>query len=179
MTNAQDQFFDFYRAGLKTTGEMITASLEGAERLRKQQLAAISEALASHASVVAEIDEAKGLEELVAVQGKLASAQYQTVIGYWNGIYEAAGESQANVTRHVQAQAEQIRENFQKTLGSATGGSVPIMAALQPLIDAASSVYAFTARTTEEATKLAAAQVATANAGIRQAAEQAQRKSAA
>ena len=178
MTNPQDQFFDFYRAGLKATGDMIRASLEGAERLRKQQLAAIEEALASHARVVVEIDDAKGFEELVAVQGKLASAQYQAAIGYWNGIYQAAGESQAEVTRRVQAQAEQIRENFQKTLGAAPGGSVPMMQALQSMVDAASSAYALTARATEEATKLAAAQVATANAGIRQAAEQVQQKSA-
>ena len=178
MTNPQDQFFDFYRAGLKVAGDLIGVSLEGAERLREQQLAAINEALASHARAVAEIDDAKSFEELVAVQGKLASAQYQTVIGYWNGVYQVAGESQAEVTRRVQAQAEQIRENFQKTLGAATGGSVPIMAALQPLVDVASSAYALTARATEEATKLAAAQLATANAGIRQAAEQVQQKSA-
>ena len=178
MTNPQDQFFDFYRAGLKASGNMIRASLEGAERLRKQQLAAISEALASHARTVAEIDGAKGFDELVAAQGKLASAQYETVIGYWSSIYQAAGESQADVTRHVQAQAEQIRESFQKTLVANPGGSAPIIAALQPLIDAASSAYALTARATEEATKLAAVQLAAANAGIRQAAEQVQRKSA-
>lgn len=178
MTNPQDQFFDFYRAGLRATGDMIKASLEGAERLRRQQLVAIEEALASHAQAVAEIDAAKGFEGLVAVQGRLASTQYQTVIGYWNDLYQAAGESQAEITKRVQAQAEQIRDSFQKTLAAIPGGSVPMMAALQPLVDAASSAYALTARATEEATKLAAAQIATANAGIRQAAEKVQRKSA-
>ena len=178
MTNPQNQFFNFYRAGLQVAGDLIGVSLESAERLRGQQLAAINEALASHARAVAELDEAKSFDELVAVQGKLASAQYQTVIGYWNGIYQVAGESQAEVTRRVQAQAEQIREDFQKTLGVATGGSVPIMAALQPLVDVASSAYALTARATEEATKFAAAQFATADAGIRQAVEQVQKKSA-
>ena len=178
MTNPQDQFFDFYRAGLKASGDIIRASLESAERLRRRQLAAIDEALTLHARTVAEIDDAKGFEELVAVQGKLAGAQYQTLIGYWNGIYQAAGESQAEVTKRVQAQAEQMRDTFQKTLAAAPGGSVPMMAALQPLMDMASSAYALTARATEEAAKLAATQVATANAGVRQAAGQAQQKSA-
>lgn len=178
MTNPQDQVLDFYRASLKATGDIITASLKAAERLRTQQLAAISAALGSHERAVAEIDAAKGFEELVAVQGKLASAQYQSVVDYWNGICQSAGQGQAEVTRQVQAQAAQIRENFQKALGAGSGGSNPMMAALQPLVDAASSAYAMTARATEEATKLAAAQLATANAGIRQAAEQVTRKSA-
>lgn len=179
MTNPQDQFFDFYRAGLKASGDMIKASLEGAERLRTQQLTAINEALAAHARAVAEIDHAKGFEELVAVQGKLAAAQYQTVIDYWNGIYQAAGESQAELSKRVQAQAEQIRENFQKTLGAAPSGSAPIIAALQPLMDVASSAYVLTARAAEETAKLAAAQLATANAGIKQTVEKAQQRKSA
>lgn len=178
MTNSQDQFVDFYRAGLKATGDMIRASLESAERLRTQQLAAINEALASHANAVAEVDDAMGFEELVAVQSKLASAQYQTVIGYWNGIYQVASESQAEVTKRVQAQAEQMRENLQRTLGSAQSGSVPIMASLQPLIEVASSVYAATARATEEATKRVAAQLEATNASVNEAAKQVQRRSA-
>lgn len=179
MTNPQDQFVDFYRAGLKATGDMLRASLEGAERLRTQQLAAIGEALAAHEQSVAEISQAKGFEELFAVQAKIAGAQSQAVIGYWNGLYQAAGENQAEINKRVQAQVEQIRDNFQQALSAAPGGSVPMMQALQSLVDATSSAYALTARATEEAAKLAAGQVASANAGIRQAAEQlVQRKSA-
>lgn len=178
MTIPQDQFLDFYRSGLKATGDLIRTALEGAERLRVQQLAAINEALASHAQAIKAIDEANSIEQLIAVQGQLAGAQYQTVIGYWNGICQAAGESQADAARRVQAQSEQVREIFQKALGATPGEPVPVIAALQPLMDVASAAYALTARATEEAAKLAAAQLATANAGIAQATEQVQRKSA-
>ena len=178
MTNPQDQFVDFYRTGLRAAGDMMKASLESAERLRAQQLAAINEALAAHAKATAEINEAKGFEDLVAVQGKLASAQYQSVIGYWSLLGQAAGEQQAEITKRVQAQVEQMRDTFTRGLGALPSGSDPMTRAMQSLVEATSSAYALTARSTEEAAKLAAAQVATANAGIRQAAQQADKKSA-
>lgn len=178
MTNPQEQFLDLYRAGLKATGDMMKVSLQGAERLRTQQLAAINEALSAHAQAIAEINSAKGIDELVAVQAKLAGTQYQTVISYWTCLGQAATEQQVEITKQVQVQVAQIRDNFQQALNAVPSGPDPITRALQSLVDATSSAYALTARATEEAAKLAAAQVATANAGIRQAAEQVDRKSA-
>lgn len=175
MAQHQDQSLDFYRAGLKATGDMIRVSLESAERLRKQQLSAVSEALASHAQAIAEVDAAKGFPELANVTAKLAGIQYQMIFSYWNGIHQMSAESQAEVTRQVEAHAEQLRQDVQKGLGAASGESAPIMTALQPLMDVASSAYLLTARATEEAAKLAAAQLATANASVR---HRTQRKSA-
>jgi len=109
---------------------------------------------------------------------KLAGVQAQAAISYWNGIREADGECQDEITKRVQMYAEQIRGNLRTTLGEAPDGSLPIVAALQPLMEVASLATALTARTTEEAATLAAAQLATANAGIRQATGPAQRKSA-
>jgi hypothetical protein len=174
----QDPLFDFYRAGLKATGNIIRASLESAEQLRKQQLAAIGEARTAHAQAVAEIDAARNPEELAAVTIKLAGVQTQAAISYWNGIHHEAGESHDEVAKRAQVYAEQIRGNLRTTLGDAPDGSVPIVAALQPLMEVASLATALTARTTEEAAKLTAAQLAAANAGIRQAPGRAQRKSA-
>lgn len=58
------------------------------------------------------------------------------------------------------------------------GGFEPLVQALQSLVDTTSAAYALTARATEEAAKLAADQMATANAGVRQAVERGERKSA-
>ena len=178
MMNSQQQLLDFYRAGLSATGDMMRASFEGAERLRTQQLAAIKEALAAHVSAVAEIKDAKGIDELVAIQAKLAGTQYQTVIGYWSSVGEAAREQQLDITRRVQAQIAQIRDNVQQALGAAPAGFEPFVQALRSLVDTTSAAYALTARATEEAAKLAAEQVATANAGVRKAVEKGERKSA-
>lgn len=167
-TQPRDPLFDFYRSSLKATGDATRVSLESAVRLRTQQLRHIDEALAAHAQLMAEIDAAKGLDGLIAVSGKLAGAQYQTLIGYWGAIYEAIGENQVEVARLVQSQTEQIHYDLQGTLGTAPDTPAPVLAALQPLMEVASSAYALTARATAEATKLAAAQIATANAAATQ-----------
>lgn len=175
MTQPQYEFFDFYRAGLKAAGGTIKTSLEDAQRLRNQQLSAIKESLASHAQVATMVDDAKGFEDLAAVPGKLFDIQCQAVLSYWNGIYQMASESQNEVTSRMQAQAEQVRENFQKVLGAATNGQNPMRAALLPLVNIASSALALSARANEEATKLAAVQLGVAKAGIRQATERGHR----
>ena len=176
MTHPQDQFLDLYRAGLKAAGDMMRASLEGAERMRSQQLAAIGEALAANARTAAEIGNARSFEELVALQGRLAAAQYESVIGYWSSLGQLAGEQQAEITRRVQAQVEQIRDGFNRALGALPGASDPMARAMQSLVEATSSAYALTAQATEEAAKLAAAQAATA--GVRPANPRSGKKSA-
>ena len=178
MTQPQDQFSDFYRATLKATSDATRASLEGAARLRKKQLANIEEALATHARVVAELDAAKDLNELIAASGELAGAQYQTLLSYWNGIYEAVSENQADVSRLVRAQVEHFRDDFPSTLVAAPAVPMPVLAALQPMMEVASTAYALTARATAEATKLAAFQLAGANVAARQSKKQSEQRSA-
>jgi hypothetical protein len=178
ISQSQAELFDFYRASLKATGSATRVSLEGTVRLRTTQLRVIDEALAEHARLTAQIDAAKGLEDLLAVSGKLAGAQYQTLISYWGAIYEAIGENQVEVARLVESQAEQIHFDLQGTLGTAPGNPVPVLAALQPLMEVASSAYALTARATAEATKLAAAHLATTEAASVQPGWQAEQRSA-
>lgn len=167
MAQPQDLFFDCYRSGFKVASDMVKSALESAAGLRHHQLATTKESLASHAQVVAVVDNAKDFEDMVAVPGKLANIQLQAMLSYWNGFYQLASESQTDVARRIQARIEQNRENFQKIPGVGTDGSIPVMAALQPWVNVASTVYELSARATEEAAKLAAARPATANAGVR------------
>jgi phasin family protein len=178
MTNPGTPFFDLYRSMLKATSDATRASLEGAERLRRKQLANIEETLATHARVVADLNAAKDLNALIAASRELAGAQYQTLVSYWNGIYESVGENQAEVARLVQSQIEHFNEGFPSTLVAAPAVPMPILAALQPLMEVASTAYALTARATAEATKLAATQLASADAAARQPKKQAQQRSA-
>jgi hypothetical protein len=178
MTQSRSELFESYRASLKASCDATRASLEGAIRLRTKQLESIDDALIAHTRVCAEINAAKNMEQLTAASGKLASGQFESLIGYWNGIFEAIGESQTGVARLVQAQTEQLRDNFQHTLGAAPEAPAPILAALQPLMDVASSAFALTARATEEAAKLAAAQLLNATTAMKQPAKHGQRRSA-
>jgi hypothetical protein len=178
MTQIRDPLFDFYRASLKATGDATRVSLESTVRLRTRQLRCIDEALAAHARLIAEVEAATSLDELVAVSGKLAGAQYQTLIGYWGAIYEAIGENQVELARLVQSQVAQIHYDLQGTLGTAPGAPAPVLAALQPLMEVASSAYALTARATAEATQLATTRLASANAAAKEPAKQARQQSA-
>lgn len=178
MTQPQSQLFDYYRASLKATSDATRAYLEGAVRLRTQQLAGIDEALTTHTEVVTELNAAKDLEELILVSRKLANAQYQSLVAYWSGIFEAIGENQAGVMRLVQTQVEQIRTDFQGKLGADADTPAPILAALQPLMEVASSACALTARATEQAARLAAVQLGDSPAPSRRAAKQAHQRQA-
>jgi len=140
MNPPQAEFLDLYKAGLKTAVDLMKASLESAERLQQQQLAAIRGALEQHVKAVNELSNVKSLDDLLALQQKMAGSQLERMMGYWSNLYQAAGQNQAAAMGQVQTQMAQARDWFTET-------------------------YSLTARATEEAAKIASAQMATARAG--------------
>jgi phasin family protein len=143
MNPPQAEFLDLYKAGLKSAVDLMKASLESAERLQQQQLAAIRSALEQHVKAVNELSDAKSLDDLIALQQKMAGSQLERVMGYWANLCQAAGQNQAAAMGQVQTQMAQARDWFNET-------------------------YSLTARATEEAAKIASAQMATVSAGVRQ-----------
>ena len=143
MNPPQAEFLDLYKAGLKSAVDLMKASLESAERLQQQQLTAIRGALEQHIKSVNELSDAKNLDDLVALQQKMAGAQLERVMGYWTNLCQTAGQNQAVAIGQVQTQMAQARDWFNET-------------------------YSLTARATEEAAKIASAQMATVSAGARQ-----------
>ena len=83
MTQPQTEFLDLYRAGLKTAADLMKASLQSAERLQNQQLVAIRTALDHQAKTISELGQARSIDELLAVQTKMAGAQWERTMGYW------------------------------------------------------------------------------------------------
>jgi len=71
MIQPQAELFDLYRAGLKTAADLMKASLESAERLQNQQLVAI-----------------KSLDELMALQTRLAGAHFERAMSYWGDLVQ-------------------------------------------------------------------------------------------
>ncbi|MGH8667994.1 MAG: phasin family protein [Burkholderiales bacterium] len=86
MTQNQPELLDLYRAGLKNAADLMKASLENAERLQNQQLAVIRTALDEQAKSMAELGQAKTMDELLAIQTRMAGAQFERMIGYWAGL---------------------------------------------------------------------------------------------
>ncbi len=137
MTQTRYPFLDFYRVGIRTAGDLVRSSLEGAARLRNHQLAVIKDALDSQAQVAALVDDAKGPDEFATLPANLARMQAHTMMGYWSSFFQLAAEHQIEAAGRCRAQAEQNRENFRKMLAAGTDGHASMVAALQPVFSAA------------------------------------------
>jgi phasin family protein len=106
----QPEFLDLYRVSLRSAADLMKASLESAERLQNQQLAAIRTALDQQAKSVSEFGQAKSLDELMTLQGRMAGAQFERVMGYWSSLAQAAGQNQMAAIGQIQSQLAQARE---------------------------------------------------------------------
>ena len=86
MTQPQAEFLDLYRAGLKTAADLMKASLQSAEKLQSQQLVAIRTALDQQMKTINELGQARSVDELLALQTKMAGAQWERAMGYWTDL---------------------------------------------------------------------------------------------
>jgi hypothetical protein len=152
----QAQFLDLYRASIKTATDMMRASLEQTERFQQQQLQMVRSALEESSRSGSQASEVKSLDDIVSLNSKLAGAQLERMTEFWSNWWRVAGDAQKSMIDQMQTQLGQAKERVREG-------------------------YSFTARTSEEAARLAASQVAGAAGQLREAgqeAKQQQRKSA-
>lgn len=83
MTQPQAEFFDLYKAGLKTAADLVKVSLQSAEKLQNQQLVAIRSALDQQSKSISELGQARTIDEVLALQTKMAGAQLERAMGFW------------------------------------------------------------------------------------------------
>ena len=83
MTQPQAEFLDLYKAGLKTAADLVKVSLQSAEKLQNQQLVVIRQALDQQAKSISELGQARTIDDLLALQTRLAGAQVERAMGYW------------------------------------------------------------------------------------------------
>ena len=106
MTQPQAEFLDLYRAGLKTAADLMKASLQSAEKLQNHQLAAIRSALEQQSKSINELGQARSIDEVLALQTKMAGAQWERAMGFWSEL--------------AQTQMAQARDWFNETTAAAT-----------------------------------------------------------
>ena len=106
MTQPQTEFLDLYRAGLKTAADLMKASLQSAEKLQNHQLVAIRTALEQQSKSISELGQAKSIDEVLALQTKMAGAQWERAMGFWSEL--------------AQTQMAQARDWFNETTAAAT-----------------------------------------------------------
>ena len=122
------------RAGIRSATDMMKLSLEQTERLQQQQFQLLRSALDEGTRSGSQAGEAKTLDDMVALQSRLASAQLERMTEFWANWWRAAGDAQKTMIEQMQSQMGQARERVREG-------------------------YAFTARASEEAARLAAAQL--------------------
>ena len=122
MTQPQTEFLDLYRAGLKTAADFMKASLQSAERLQNQQLVAIRTALDQQSKSISELGQARSIDELLALQTRMAGAQWERAMGYWSELWqtqiaqgrdwmsEAAQAASTNAAASMRQAAKQERK---------------------------------------------------------------------
>jgi hypothetical protein len=125
---------DIYRASMRTAADLAKASLENAEKLQNRQLQIVRSALEDNTRSASDLAQVKSLDEMMALQTRLAGSQMERMMELWAGMWRTAGDSQMAMIGQLQTQADQMRERFRET-------------------------YDLTARTTESAARIAASQV--------------------
>jgi phasin protein len=130
----QAQFIDLYRAGIRSAAEMMKASLEQTERLQQQQLQLIRSALEENTRSGSQAGDVKSLDDIVAFNSRLAGAQLERMTEFWANWWRAAGDTQKSMIEQMQSQMGQAKERVREG-------------------------YAFTARASEDAARLAASHV--------------------
>jgi hypothetical protein len=109
----QTQFFEIYRAGLKSAADVMTATLESARRIQQQQLDALQSAIEEQTRSVRELAEVRSVDELMALQTRLAGSQLERTIDFWSRLWRTAGDNQLAIMGQAQAQLGQVREGMQ------------------------------------------------------------------
>ena len=110
----QTQFFEMYRNGLKSTADLMTASLEGAQRLQQQQLDALQTALEDQVKSARELSEVRTMDELAALQTRLTGVQLERAVDFWGRMWRAASDNQVAIMGRAQSQLGQVRDVAQQ-----------------------------------------------------------------
>ena len=147
----QAQFIDLYRAGMKTAADLMKSSLEQSERLQQQQLQLVRSALEETTRSSSQLTELKSLDDMMALNSRVAGAQLERVTEFWSAWWRLAGDAQKSMIDQMQSQLGQAGERVREG-------------------------YNFTARTSEDAARLAASQAAAAAGQLREASPAHERK---
>jgi hypothetical protein len=149
MQQQQTYFFELYRASMRTATDIMKASLENAQRMQAQHMDAVRGAIEENAKSAQQLSEVKSLDEMMALQTRLAGSQLERNADLWSRMWRAAGDSQVAIIGQVQSQVGQLSDRVRET-------------------------YQFSARTGEDATRFAASQTSATANSVRDAAQQEQ-----
>jgi hypothetical protein len=119
----QTYFLELYRAGMRTASDITRASLETTQRMQSEQMEALREALEENMRGARELGEVRSLDQLMALQTRLATEQIQRSADVWNRLWRTASEGQAAMIGQAQAFAGRSTDETARFSSQASGGS--------------------------------------------------------
>jgi|1185.fasta_scaffold256552_2 hypothetical protein len=143
----QSQFIDLYRNSIKTATDVARSYMENTVRIQQRQLDMAKSALDDSSRSAQQVTEARNFEDLVGLQSRLAGAQIERMAEFWSSLWYAAADQQKAAIEQLQSQMGQAKDRVRET-------------------------YAFTARTSEEAARVAAMQIGRTTDSVRENAQQ-------
>ena len=104
----QTQFFEMYCSGLKSAADMMNTALESTRRLQQQQLDSLQSAIDDQTRSLREFAEVRTVDQLIALQSRLAGSQLERAVDFWSRLWSAAGDN--HLALMAQAQLGQGRQ---------------------------------------------------------------------
>lgn len=119
----QNQFIDLYRNGIKTAADVARTTLENSVKLQEKQLGIVRNILEENRRSADGLAEAKSIDELMALQSRLAGQQLERAAEFWSSVWHAAAEQQKTWIEQVQSQIGQTRDRVRETYDITTRAS--------------------------------------------------------
>jgi hypothetical protein len=117
----QTYFLELYRAGMRTASDIARASLETTQRLHSQQMDAVREALEQNMRSARELGEVRSLDQMIALQTRLAGEQVQRTADTWSKLWRTASESQAAMIGQMNEFGARATDDSSRIMTSAPG----------------------------------------------------------
>jgi hypothetical protein len=124
----QNQFIDFYRHGMKTAADVARASLENSLRMQEKQLEIMRSLIDEQSRSAEEISRAGSVQDLMALQSRLATTQLGRWTELWSNMWQAMAQNQTQGLRDVQSFASRSSEDVARTAASQVSHAAGSMA---------------------------------------------------
>ena len=151
---------------LDAVQKVLTAGLNGAERLAALNLETARAVTQNAVNTVKSLSGAKDPQELIALQASLAQPSMETVVGYGRGAYEIATQTQSAVSKVAESQVTEmnklVTQAVEKTLESAPAGSEPAVSAIKTAIAGAHTAFNAFNKAAKDVAQMTEANVAAA-----------------
>lgn len=168
MNKVTEQFASANKAGIESLQTVANTSLTGLANLTLLNLNTARAVLEDSAANAKALLAVKDIQGLLALQKSLAQPSVEKAIAYSRSVYEIISQSSNGVTQLVEEQVSEVNKNvnlaIDKALKNAPAGSEVAVTAVKSAIAAANSAYSNISKAAKQATEMAEANVAAANA---------------